>query len=67
MVRYAIGGSTPNTFPCGEFRDGAATESFKDGPDVDFDCKKVFNFNTFLHLKLFVQGIAIQDKEEFLR
>lgn len=38
IVRYVIGGTTPDNYTCGEYRDGAATPSYKDGPDQPYDC-----------------------------
>lgn len=39
VLRYTIGGTTPGDRPCGEFRLGGATESFRDGPNEPYICK----------------------------
>jgi O-glycosyl hydrolase len=37
IVRYTIGGTTPDHYTCGPFRPGAATESFLDGPEMAYN------------------------------
>ncbi|ODN00992.1 Endo-beta-1,6-galactanase [Orchesella cincta] len=36
VLRYVIGGTTPGDVTCGPFRFGAATESFRDGPNEPY-------------------------------